>query len=55
MDSQAEKIRWEKVEQRISSLESISHPAVNWERKIRSLEDAYNRLYNLIKNKIEEK
>tara|TARA_Y100000593_G_C4289516_1_gene327476 strand:- start:401 stop:568 length:168 start_codon:yes stop_codon:yes gene_type:complete len=55
MESEKEKIRWEKMESRVASLESLSHPAVNWERKIRSLEDAYNRLYNLIKNKIEGK
>ena len=54
MVSSAEKIRWEKIEKRLSALESVAHPAVNWERKIRSLEDAYNRLYDLIKNKIED-
>ena len=52
MDSEKEKIKWEKIEQRISFLESLSHPSVNWERKIRSWEDAENRLYDLIKNKI---
>ena len=52
MDSEKEKIKWEEMEQRVSLLESLSHPSVNWERKIRSLEDAYNRLYDLIKNKI---
>ena len=54
MESQKEKIRWEKMEQRVSFLESLAHPSVNWERKIQSLEDAYNRLYNLIKDKIED-
>jgi predicted transcriptional regulator len=54
MESTKEKIRWEQIEKRLSFLESLSHPAVDWERKIRSLEDAYNRLYDLIKNKIEE-
>ena len=54
MESEKEKIRWEEVEHRISMLESISHPPIDWERKIRSLEDAYNRLYDLIKQKTEE-
>ena len=55
MDSAREKIRWEKIEKRLSALESVAHPSGNWERKIRSLEDAYNRLYDLIKNKIGDK
>ena len=55
MESESEKIKWEQIEQRLSLLESLAHPSVNWERKIRSLEDAYNRLYELIKYKIEEK
>ena len=52
MKSETERIKWEEMEKRLSSLESIAHPSVNWELKIKSLEDAYNRLYNLIKNKI---
>ena len=52
MGSEKEKIRWEKMEKRLSFLEAIAHPSVNWEKKIQSLEDAYNRLYNLIKEKI---
>ena len=52
MDSEAEKIKWDRIESRLSLLESISHPPTDWERKIESLEDAYNRLYDLIKNKI---
>ena len=55
MDSEAEKIRWSRIESRLSLLESISHPPTNWERKIESLEDAYKRLYDLIINKIEDK
>ena len=54
MESETERIKWEKIEQRLSLLESVSHPPIDWERKIRSLEDAYNRLYDLIKNKIGE-
>ena len=54
MDSEAKRIRWEKIEQRLSSLEAVAHPSTNWEKKIKSLEDAYNRLYDLIKTKIEE-
>ena len=51
MVSEKERIRWERIESRLALLESISHPPTNWENKIRSLEDAYNRLYDLI-NKI---
>ena len=52
MDSEVEKIKWEIIEKRISFLEAVAHPSVNWEKKIRSLEEAYERLYNLIKDKI---
>ena len=52
MDSEAKKIKWERIESRLSLLESISHPPINWERKIESLEKAYIKLYNLIENKI---
>ena len=52
MDSEVEKIRWEGIEKRISFLEAVAHPSVNWEKKIKSLEDAYTRLYNLIRDKI---
>ena len=54
MDSEAEGIKWESIEKRLSFLEAIAHPSVNWEKKIKSLEDAYNRLYDLIKTKIED-
>tara|TARA_Y100001938_G_C7902934_1_gene335616 strand:+ start:346 stop:510 length:165 start_codon:yes stop_codon:yes gene_type:complete len=54
MESEAEKIKWENIESRLSLLESVSHAPTDWEKKIKSLEDAYNRLYNLIKNKIKE-
>ena len=52
MDSEIEKIRWESIEKRLSFLEAVAHPSVNWDRKIKSLEAAYDRLYNLIKDKI---
>ena len=54
MESEREKIRMELIETRLSLLESISHTPIDWERKIKSLEEAYERLYNLIKNKIGE-
>ena len=47
--------RLNKLEERVSHLEHIAHPPVDWEKKIESLEGAYNRLYDLIKNKIEDK
>ena len=43
-----------RLEARVSHLERIAHPPVDWEKKIESLEGAYNRLYDLIKNKIED-
>ena len=46
--------RLNRLEERIQHLELIAHPPVDWEKKIESLEGAYNRLYDLIKNKIED-
>ena len=43
------------LERRIEHLELVAHSPVNWEKKIESLEGAYNRLYDLIKNKIGDK
>ena len=47
--------RLDRLEKGIDHLEHIAHPPVNWEKKIESLEGAYNRLYDLIRNKIEDK
>ena len=47
--------RLDMLEERVRHLEHIAHPPVNWEKKIESLEGAYNRLYDLIKNKIEDR
>ena len=44
-----------RLEERISHLEHIAHPPVNCEKKIESLEGAYNRLYDLIKDKMGDK
>ena len=44
--------RLKELETRIIHLEHIAHAPVNWENKIGSLEDAYNKLYDLIRNKI---
>ena len=49
------KQRLDRLEERVSRLEHIAHPPVDWEKKIESLEGAYNRLYDLIRNKIEDK
>ena len=46
--------RLDRLEERVNRLEHIAHPPVNWEKKIESLEGAYNRLYDLIKDKIED-
>ena len=41
----------ENLERRVKRLELFSHPPVNWEQKIKSLEDSIIKLYNLIKGK----
>ena len=43
------------LEGRVKHLELVAHSPVNWEKKIKSLEDAYNRLYDLIRDKIGDK
>ena len=47
--------RLKELERRIEHLELVAHAPVNWENKIKSLEDAYNRLYDLIRDKIGDK
>ena len=47
--------RLNRLEERVNRLEHIAHPPVNWEKKIESLECAYNRLYDLIKDKMGDK
>ena len=45
----------DKLENRVSKLESWAHPPINWDRKIKSLEDAFKRLYNFVKKNIVKK
>ena len=47
---QREKI--EHLERRIEKLELFSHPPIDWERRIVYLEEAFMRLYDLLKEKI---
>ena len=54
MESETKKTRIDKIENRLDYLESIAHIPVNWEVKIKSLEEAFERLYNLIKIKIKD-
>ena len=49
MVSENENKKLERLMVRIEKLERWSHPPINCERKIRSLENAYIRLYNTIK------
>ena len=49
------KQRLARLEERVSHLEHIAHPPVDWEKKIESLEGAYNRLYDLIRDKMGDK
>ena len=53
MEQREQKLK--ELEERISHLEHIAHAPVDWEKKIESLEGAYNRLYDLIKDKMGDK
>ena len=50
MYSKKENKRLERLMIRIEKLELWSHPPVDWDKKIKYLEDAYIRLYNTIKS-----
>ena len=50
MVSEKENKQLERLMIRIEKLELWAHPPVNWTRKIKSLEAAYIRLYNMVKN-----
>ena len=39
------------IERRVEKLELFSHPPNDWEKRIQYLEDAYMRLYDLMKEK----
>ena len=54
MELETKKTRIESIENRLDYLESIAHIPVNWEVKIKSLEEAFERLYNLITTKIKD-
>ena len=45
----------EKLERRVEKLELFSHPPIDWKRRIKYLEDAYMRLYDLFKEFIKER
>ena len=62
MVSEKENNRIDSMENRINTLELISHPPKDWdklhtllERKIEAVEGAYNRLYDLVIQLIKEK
>ena len=44
----------ERLERRIAKLELFSNPPIDWERRIGYLEEAYMKLYNLLKETIKE-
>ena len=50
MEQREQKLK--ELERRVKHLELVAHSPVDWEKKIESLEGAYNRLYDLIRNKI---
>ena len=39
----------ERLERRIEKLELFSHPPIDWKKRIKYLEDAYMKLYDLLK------
>ena len=42
----------EQLERRIEHLELVAHPPIDFSNKIKSLEGAYKRLYDLFKSEI---
>ena len=55
MESEEQVKRLELIERRIEKLELFSHPPTDWKKRIKYLEDAYMRLYDLFKQFIKEK
>ena len=55
MESEEEVKRLERLERRITKLELFSHPPIDWKKRIKYLEDAYMKLYDLFKQFIKEK
>ena len=55
MESEKEIRRLDRIERRVEKLELFSHPPVDWRQRIKYLEDAYMKLYDLFKQFIKEK
>ena len=55
MESEEKIKRLQRIERRIENLELFSHPPIDWRQRIKYLEDAYMRLYDLFKQFIKEK
>ena len=55
MESEEKVKRLELIERRIEKLELFSHPPIDWKKRIKYLEDAYMRLYDLFKQFIKER
>ena len=55
MESEKKIRHLERIERRIEKLELFSHPPNDWKKRIKYLEDAYMRLYDLFKQFIKEK
>ena len=54
MESEEKIKHFENLERRIEKLELFSHPPIDWKKRIKYLEDAYMRLYDLFKKTIKE-
>ena len=44
----------ERLERRIEKLELFSHPPIDWKKRIKYLEDAYMKLYDLLTKVMKE-
>ena len=49
MESEEKIKRLERLERRIEKLELFSHPPIDWEKRMKYLEDSYMELYDLLK------
>ena len=50
MESEERVKKFERLERRIEKLELFSHPPIDWKNRIKYLEDAYMKLYDLLKD-----
>ena len=54
MESEEQHNKIKELEARVEMLELFSHPPIDWQKRIESLEDSYIRLYDLFKQTMKE-